>query len=104
MKEWRNDKATEKQRNYIIKMQEFSPYPLPAFKGETKGEAYDYIQKYYGESHERDWAIVNGNTRQSHMYYDGFVKSSWRNGGKLTSNAHRRFCGGNVDGYVDGNS
>lgn len=50
---WRNDKITEKQMNYIIEMNEFSDFPLPVFSGTTKGEASDYINKYQQLAHER---------------------------------------------------
>lgn len=60
MKDWRNEKATEKQLAYISEMQEFSPYPLPAFTGSTKGEAADYIDKWRKLAHESTWAIEHG--------------------------------------------
>ena len=50
---WRNDKITEKQMNYIIEMNEFSDFHLPVFSGTTKGEASDYINKYQQLAHER---------------------------------------------------
>ncbi len=57
---WRDDPATEKQLNYIIEMREFSPYNLPEFNGKTKGEAFEYINKYSKLAHENIWAIQNG--------------------------------------------
>ena len=60
MNDWRNDSVTEKQLAYIDEMNEFSPYPLPEFKGKTKGEAADYINKYSKLAHENEWAIKNG--------------------------------------------
>ena len=57
---WRDDPATEKQLAYILEMNEFSPYPLPEFKGTTKGEACDYINKYTRKAHESPWAIEHG--------------------------------------------
>lgn len=60
MKNWRDDAITEKQREYIVEMQEFSPYPLPEFTGTTKGEAADYIDKWAKLAHESTWAIEHG--------------------------------------------
>lgn len=60
MKNWRNDKATDKQLSYIAEMQEHSPYPLPPFEGNTKGEAADYIDKFTKLAHESTWAIEHG--------------------------------------------
>ena len=48
---WRNDPITEKQKQYIAEMQEFSEFPLPPFTGTTKGEASDYINKYIKQAH-----------------------------------------------------
>ena len=36
----------------IIEMNEMSQFPLPEFKGNTKGEAYDYIQDNLAKSYE----------------------------------------------------
>ena len=58
--DWRKDKITEKQLNYIHEMQEFSEYRLPDFNGTTKGEARDYIDKYFKLAHESLWAIEHG--------------------------------------------
>ncbi len=52
MRDWRNDPITEKQKECIEEMQEFSYYPLPVFTGTTKGEASDYIDKYGKIAHE----------------------------------------------------
>ena len=52
MRNWRDEPITEKQQRLIDDMQEFSEYPLPLFSGTTKGEAYDYIDKWIGKSHE----------------------------------------------------
>lgn len=49
---WRSDPMTEKQKDCIESMREFSAYPLPEFTGQTKGEASDYIDKYSKLSHE----------------------------------------------------
>ena len=49
---WRDDAMTEKQRQLIEDMQEFSCYPIPRFDGKTKGEASDYIDKYGALAHE----------------------------------------------------
>lgn len=43
---WRDKPITEKQKNCIAEMQEFSHYPIPLFTGTTRGEASDYIDKY----------------------------------------------------------
>lgn len=53
MADWRNDKATEKQLQYIAEMHEFSDYPLPEFEGHTKGEAAEYIDKWSKLAHSR---------------------------------------------------
>ncbi len=60
MSNWRNDPITNKQEAYIQEMNEFSEFPLPAFTGTTKGEAYDYINKYSASAHESTWGIENG--------------------------------------------
>lgn len=57
---WRDEEITEKQKNYIITMIEYSEYPLPPFEGTTKGEASDYIKKYSKMAHESLWGICNG--------------------------------------------
>lgn len=44
--DWRNDPITQRQRECIETMMEFSQYPIPVFDGTTKGEASDYIDKY----------------------------------------------------------
>ena len=49
---WRSDTITEKQRQCINAMMEYSAYKLPAFTGTTKGEAADYIDKYGKLAHE----------------------------------------------------
>lgn len=50
---WRELEPTEKQLALIAEMQEFSDYPLPVFKGKTRGDASDYIDKYGKIAHER---------------------------------------------------
>ena len=52
MSSWRNDPLTEKQKECITYMLEFSDYPIPRFTGKTKGEASDYIDKYGELAHE----------------------------------------------------
>ena len=52
MNDWRNDPITQKQKDLIEEMQEFSYYPLPKFEGKTKGEASDYISEYGKLAHE----------------------------------------------------
>ena len=49
---WKQEPITEKQKDYIQMMQEFSCYPLPRFTGTTKGEASDYIERYGELAHE----------------------------------------------------
>ena len=49
---WRKDPVTKKQKKCINAMREYSAYPLPPFKGTTKGEASDYIDKYGKRAHE----------------------------------------------------
>ena len=60
MSTWRDDPITEKQKQCIADMQEFSPYPLPEFYGMTKGEAADYISKYGKMAHENAVMIARG--------------------------------------------
>ena len=43
---WRDDPITDKQKALINMIMEYSAYSPPAFKGTTKGEASDYIDKY----------------------------------------------------------
>lgn len=57
---WRDKEPTQKQLDLIAEMREFSEYPLPLFTGSTRGDAYDYIQKYGELSHESTWAIEHG--------------------------------------------
>ena len=49
---WRDDEITEKQKQLITDMQEFSAYSLPQFTGKTKGEASDYISRWGELAHE----------------------------------------------------
>ena len=49
---WRNKPITEKQKECITAMQEFSHYPIPIFNGTTRGEASDYIDEYGELAHE----------------------------------------------------
>lgn len=51
---------TDKQKQYIQEMHEFSEYPLPAFVGTTKEEAAEYIDRYSKLAHESTWGIENG--------------------------------------------
>ena len=57
---WKDDPITEKQKEFIEGAMEFSPYPLPEFKGTTKGEASDWIDKYGKLATENLWAIEHG--------------------------------------------
>lgn len=52
MTDWRDDPMTDKQKELIEDMMEFSYYPLPRFTGSKKGEASDYIDKYGKLAHE----------------------------------------------------
>lgn len=52
MSTWRDDPITDRQKQLIADMQEFSPYSLPRFCGMTKGEAADYIEQYGKIAHE----------------------------------------------------
>jgi hypothetical protein len=49
---WRDEPMTEKQRQYIADMMEFSDFPLPKFTGTTQGEACAYIGEYTLKAHE----------------------------------------------------
>lgn len=60
MSEWKNEPITEKQKQLIADMQEFSPYSLPRFCGMTKGEAADYINQYGKMAHENAVMIARG--------------------------------------------
>lgn len=57
---WGDLPVTEAQLRYIRDMQEMSPYPLAEFKGKTRGEASDYIDKNMPLAHENTWAIEHG--------------------------------------------
>ena len=57
---WRDKEPSEKQLNLIAEMQEFSEYPLPDFKGTTRGEAHDWIESNWKLAHESIWAIEHG--------------------------------------------
>ena len=52
MNGWRDLPITERQKECIADMMEFSCYPLPKFEGSTRGEASEYIEKYGKLSHE----------------------------------------------------
>lgn len=43
---WRDKQITDKQRELIKTIEEFSCYNPPRFTGTTRGEASDYIDKY----------------------------------------------------------
>lgn len=49
---WRDKEPTEKQLKEIEYIQEFSDYNPPLFKGTTRGEASDYIDKHGKLAHE----------------------------------------------------
>ncbi len=57
---WRDKEPTQKQLDLIEEMEEFSDFPLPSFKGTTRGEAHDWIQKNWALAHESAWAIEHG--------------------------------------------
>ena len=62
--DWRNDRPTQAQLDYIKHIWEESEWPLKPFTGKTKGEAADWINKNryyvchsilgYDETHD-DW-------------------------------------------------
>lgn len=41
-------------------MQRVSHFSLPQFDGKTKGEAWDYINKYSELTYINLWSIING--------------------------------------------
>ena len=49
---WRDDPVTEKQMNMIEDIYDHCEWPIPAFKGTTKGEASDYIDRWIGKAHK----------------------------------------------------
>jgi hypothetical protein len=51
---------TKKQKEYIEEMQKVSHFPLPQFEGKTKGEAWNYINKYNELTYINLWSIING--------------------------------------------
>ena len=57
---WKDKEITEKQKRCIMAMIEFSQYPLPEFKGKTRGEASNYINKYNKIAHESTWGMSHG--------------------------------------------
>jgi hypothetical protein len=58
---WRDKKPTKKQLDYIAYIQEFDAYQnVPAFKGATRGEACDFINKYRAQAYVSTWAIEHG--------------------------------------------
>lgn len=60
IKNWRQEPITKKQITYIAEMQKVSHFPLPQFDGKTKGEAWDYINKYSELTYINLWSIING--------------------------------------------
>lgn len=60
MADWRKDKITDKQLQFIQEMRLHSVFPLPDFVGTTKGEASDYIAKYVKMAYQDLWAIEHG--------------------------------------------
>lgn len=50
--DWRDKPITDKQKELINDMMEFTAYPIPKFNGTTRGEAADYIDKYGKLAHE----------------------------------------------------
>lgn len=56
----REEKPTSQQLAYISSMREHSEFSMPEFKGTTKREASEYIEKFNLVSHESSWSIVNG--------------------------------------------
>ena len=60
IRNWRQEPITKKQKTYIAEMQKVSHFPLPQFEGKTKGEAWDYINKYNELTYINLWSIING--------------------------------------------
>lgn len=60
IRNWRKEQITQKQKEYIEEMQKVSHFPLPQFEGKTKGEAWDYINKYSELTYINLWSIING--------------------------------------------
>ena len=60
MNAWRLRPITEKQKECIADMQEYSQYPIPVFTGTTRGEASDYIEKWGELAHESTYGIEHG--------------------------------------------
>ncbi len=48
----RKEPITEKQKKLIAEMCEMSEFPLEPFKGTTKGEASDWIDRNMKRAHE----------------------------------------------------
>lgn len=63
---WRDDPMTEKQMGKIYAMQCASKGFVPKFKGETKGDAYDFINKYLKLWHERKEMEVANEQNKPH--------------------------------------
>lgn len=55
--DWKDKEITKKQMDYIIRINEFSEYSLPQFKGKTRGKASNYINKYSKLVHESKWIL-----------------------------------------------
>lgn len=51
---WRDLPITDKQKEFIADIMEFSAYNPPCFKGTTRGEASDYIDAHAKEITEND--------------------------------------------------
>lgn len=54
-----NKPITENQKRYIDTIMEFSLYPVPAFKGKTRKEAAEYINKYQ-DCLDNEWSVEHG--------------------------------------------
>ena len=52
-------KPTEKQLDYIRKIEEHSIFPIK-FTGTTKEEASEWIRENVNSAYKSDWAITNG--------------------------------------------
>lgn len=57
---WRDKEPTKKQLDLIRDIEDYSPYMPPKFKGTTRGEAADYIDKHVKDAFTSTWAIENG--------------------------------------------
>lgn len=57
---WKKERVTQKQLDYISDIIERSIYPIDPFYGTTKEEAAKWIDKYAGKTLSSSWAIEHG--------------------------------------------